>query len=196
MMDRILEAGNVAPMAVNYQLQKIYVLQSEEVLTKVKSVCPCTCDAPTVLLFAYDDDKDWNNPKQTVIHSGQQAVSIMATHIMLEAWELGVASCRVNLFPNDEVQKKKRQALQQRSPRNLRVPASVVPLPAASPLQESSTVSVSLREATPPSSQITLQRRPARIRLRLSGKQLSHRPEEPLQRPAQGKGWFSEEGCF
>lgn len=103
-LDKILEAGNVAPTAVNYQPQRIYVLQSEEALAKAKAVCPCTYDAPTVLLFAYDDDKDWDDPKQAGIHSGQQDVSIVATHIMLEAWELGIASCWVNLFPNDEVE--------------------------------------------------------------------------------------------
>lgn len=37
-LDLILEAGNVAPTAVNYQPQKIYVLQSNEALTKAKSV--------------------------------------------------------------------------------------------------------------------------------------------------------------
>ena len=29
----------------------------------------------------------------------------MATHIMLEAWELGIGSCWVNLFFNAEVEK-------------------------------------------------------------------------------------------
>jgi len=101
----ILEAGNVAPTAVNYQPQKIYVLQSEDALAKAKSVCPCTYDAKTILLFAYDDNQDWDNPKQSGIHSGQQDVSIVATHIMLAAWDIGIASCWVNLFPNDEVEK-------------------------------------------------------------------------------------------
>lgn len=104
-LDKILEAGNVAPTAVNYQPQKIYVLQSEEALSKAKSVCSCTYNAPMVLLFAYDKNADWKNPKQEGIHSGQQDVSIVATHIMLEAWNLGIASCWVNLFPNDEVAK-------------------------------------------------------------------------------------------
>ena len=102
-LDQILEVGNVAPTAVNYQPQRIYVLRSEEALQKAKTLCPCTYDAPTVLLLAYDDDKDWDNPKQAGIHSGEQDVSIVATHIMLVAWSLGVASCWVNLFPNDAV---------------------------------------------------------------------------------------------
>lgn len=37
-LDKILEAGNVAPTAVNYQPQRIYVLQSEEALAKVSSI--------------------------------------------------------------------------------------------------------------------------------------------------------------
>lgn len=104
-LDKILEAGNVAPTAVNYQPQRIYVLQSEEALARAKELCPCTYDAPTVLMIAYDDNKDWDNPKQEGIHSGEQDVSIVATHMMLEAWNLGVASCWVNLFPNDELAK-------------------------------------------------------------------------------------------
>lgn len=104
-LDKILEAGNVAPTAVNYQPQRIYVLQSEEALTKVRSLCPCTYGAPTVLLITYDDNQDWDNPKQPGIHSGEQDISIVATHMMLEAWSLGVASCWVNLFPNNELER-------------------------------------------------------------------------------------------
>lgn len=104
-LDKILEAGNVAPTAVNYQPQRIYVLKSEEALAKANSVCKCIYGAKTVLLFAYDTNEDWKNPKQEGIHSGQQDVSIVATHIMLEAWNLGIASCWVNLFLNDELEK-------------------------------------------------------------------------------------------
>lgn len=104
-LDKILEAGNVAPTAVNYQPQRIYVLKSEEAIAKVNSVCKCIYGAKTVLLFAYDTNEDWKNPKQEGIHSGQQDVSIVATHIMLEAWNLGIASCWVNLFSNDELEK-------------------------------------------------------------------------------------------
>ena len=99
----ILEAGNVAPTAVNYQPQRIYILRSEEAIQKARELCPCTYGANTILLFAYDKNADWKNPRQEGIHSGQQDVSIVATHIMLEAWSLGIASCWVNLFSNEEV---------------------------------------------------------------------------------------------
>ena len=104
-LDQILEAGRVAPTAANLQPQHIYVLQSEEALAKVNAVCRCIYGAGTVLLIAYNEAADWKNPKQAGVHSGQQDASIVATHMMLEAWELGVASCWVNAFANDELEK-------------------------------------------------------------------------------------------
>ena len=104
-LDKILEAGRVAPTAANLQPQRIYVLQSEDALTKINAVCRCIYGAKTVLLFAYDETADWKNPKQEGVHSGQQDVSIVATHMMLEAWEQGVASCWVNAFSNEELER-------------------------------------------------------------------------------------------
>lgn len=100
---KILEAGNIAPTAVNFQPQKIYILQSDEAIAKVNSLCKCIYGAKTVLLFAYDSNHDWKNPTEEGIHSGEQDISIVATHIMLEACELGISSCWVNLFSNSKL---------------------------------------------------------------------------------------------
>ena len=102
-LEKILEAGNIAPTAGNLQPQKIYVLQSEEAIAKVNSLSKCIYGAKTVLMFAYDSALDWKNPLEQGIHSGQQDVSIVATHIMLEACELGIASCWVNFFANSKL---------------------------------------------------------------------------------------------
>ncbi|MBR1690771.1 MAG: nitroreductase family protein [Oscillibacter sp.] len=102
-LERILEAGQAAPTAANFQPQHIYVLQSEEALARINSLCRCIYGAKTVLLLSYDTERDWKNPQQAGIHSGEQDVSIVATHIMLSAWEQGVASCWVNAFANDQV---------------------------------------------------------------------------------------------
>lgn len=102
-LDLILEAGKVAPTAANFQPQKIYVIQSDEALEKINSVCKCIYGAKTVLLIAFDKNLDWKNPNQEGIHAGQQDVSIVATHMMLEAWELGIGSCWVNAFSNEMV---------------------------------------------------------------------------------------------
>ena len=86
-LDKVLEAGNIAPTAKNLQPQRIYVLQSEEALKKAYALTPCCYGAKTVLLFTYDIDEEWTNPLEDMIHSGDQDVSIVATHIMLEAEE-------------------------------------------------------------------------------------------------------------
>ncbi|MDE6848027.1 MAG: nitroreductase family protein [Ruminococcus sp.] len=104
-LDLILEAGNVAPTGCNYQPQRIYVVQSEEKIAKLNELSRCIFGAKTVLLFTYNKDEDWKNPLENGVHSGVQDVSIVATHIMLEAWELGVGTCWVNYFANSRLEK-------------------------------------------------------------------------------------------
>ena len=97
-MDRILEAANVAPTGCNYQPQRIYIVKSEEALEKLNKVCRCIFGAKTVLMFTLNTDEDWKNRLEEGVHSGVQDVSIVATHAMFEAWELGIGSCWVNYF--------------------------------------------------------------------------------------------------
>lgn len=104
-MDKILEAGNVAPTGCNYQPQRIYVVTSDENIAKLNENCRCIFGAKTVLMFTYRTDEEWHNPLEKSVHSGVQDVSIVASHIMLEAWELGVGSCWVNYFANSQLEK-------------------------------------------------------------------------------------------
>lgn len=104
-LDLILEVGNVAPTGCNYQPQRIYVIESEEKIKKINEISRCIFGAKTVLLFTYNTDEDWKNPLEKGVHSGVQDVSIVATHIMLSAWEHGVGSCWVNYFANSRLEK-------------------------------------------------------------------------------------------
>ena len=100
LLNKILEAGNLAPTAKNLQPQRIYVIKSEDNLKKIREITPCAFNAPVVFIFAYDTDEDWKNVRQEGIHSGVEDVSIVATHMMLEATSLGLATCWVNAYPN------------------------------------------------------------------------------------------------
>lgn len=102
-LQAVFEAGNIAPTGRNSQPQRIYVLKSEEALLKIRSLTRCAFNAPVVLLFAYDEEEQWHNPLEEGITSGQQDVSIVACHMMLKAWDLGLGTCWVNYFPNSEV---------------------------------------------------------------------------------------------
>lgn len=104
-MDIILKAANAAPTGCNYQPQRIYVAQSEEALAKLNSLSKCIFGAKTVLVFACCTDEEWKNPLEPGVSSGQQDISIVATHAMLQAWEIGVGSCWVNYFANSAVEK-------------------------------------------------------------------------------------------
>lgn len=100
----ILEAANIAPTAKNQQPQRIYVLQSEDALSRLVELTHCGYGAKTVLLFTYNTDEDWKNPLEDGIHSGVEDVSIAATHAMLEAAELGLDTCWCNYFANSKLE--------------------------------------------------------------------------------------------
>ncbi len=104
-MDIILASANVAPTACNYQPQRIYIVQSEDKISKLNKVCRCIFGAKTVLMFTYNTDEAWKNPLEPGICSGVQDVSIVASHIMMQAWELGIGTCWVNYFSNTTVEK-------------------------------------------------------------------------------------------
>ncbi|WP_295620793.1 nitroreductase family protein [uncultured Methanobrevibacter sp.] len=84
-LDKILRAAQIAPTAANFQPQRIFVLKSDEVLEKAKSVTPYCFNAPVVLLICYDKDVSW---KAVDGHdSGIVDASIATTQMMLEAWD-------------------------------------------------------------------------------------------------------------
>ena len=94
-LDRILEAGRLAPTAKNLQEQHIYVLQSDEALAKVDMVTPCRYNAGTCLLVSVDKDNVYTYPGSQRASVVQDA-TIVATHLMLAAANEGVDSCWLN----------------------------------------------------------------------------------------------------
>jgi nitroreductase len=102
-LEAILEAGRVAPTACNNQPQKIYVVKSEENRKRLAEVCRFTFDAPVILVIAYDKDRDWKNRRMPGYSSGETDAAIVCTHMMLEAWELGIGSCWVGAFSADAI---------------------------------------------------------------------------------------------
>lgn len=102
-MEKILDAAKVAPTAVNYQPQKIYILESDEAMETLRSVCKNTFGAPEALLICYDETRAWKNSLRENYNSGEVDCAIVATHMMLEAWELGIGSCWVGAFNAEDV---------------------------------------------------------------------------------------------
>jgi len=96
-LNRILQAGRVAPTAKNLQEQIVYVIQSPEGLAKIDQITPCRYGATTVLAVAFDKTNVFVYPESTR-DSGIEDASIVATHMMLAAANEGVDSCWLNFF--------------------------------------------------------------------------------------------------
>ncbi|MCR5359318.1 MAG: nitroreductase family protein [Thermoguttaceae bacterium] len=104
-LDLVIEAGRVAPTAKNLQPQRIYVVESAEGLAKIDELTPCRFGAGIVFIFTKNTDEEWTNPLEAGVRAGVEDVSIVATHMMLEAEDLGLGTCWVNYFPNSELEK-------------------------------------------------------------------------------------------
>lgn len=103
-IDLILKAAQLAPTAVNYQPQMIYLIKSEESLEKIEKLAP-TYDAPLVFLICADENLTWKSKMEPGYSTGEMDASIVTTHMMLEAWELGIGSVWVRLFDSRKVAK-------------------------------------------------------------------------------------------
>ena len=97
-LDKIIEVIKAAPTAKNNQPFIVYFLQSEEAIEKVDRITPCRFGANTVLLITYKKSEEWVNRDDENFRSGVEDASIVATHIMLEATDLGLATCYINRF--------------------------------------------------------------------------------------------------
>ena len=95
-LNRILEAGRLAPTAMNLQPQRIFVIRSEEALAKMRTVKKCY-GAGTVLMICGDTEVACNRPK--VDHCmAEMDCTIVTTQMMLEAQSQGVGSCWICAF--------------------------------------------------------------------------------------------------
>jgi len=102
-VEHILEAARIAPTAVNYQPHHVLVLQGKEALTKLKDAANCF-NAPLLCVVCVDTSKSWVRPFDNKSMADVDG-AIVATHIMLAAERLGLATCWVAHFKPDLVKK-------------------------------------------------------------------------------------------
>ena len=98
-LERIIEAGRLAPSANNRQPWKFIVISSPEMLEKVR-----TCyhrewfkDAPHIIVVVGLRDQAWNRSYDGY-NSVETDAAIAMTHIILAAENEGVASCWIAAF--------------------------------------------------------------------------------------------------
>ena len=95
-LQRVLESGRVAPTAANFQPQRFLVVASSDGLAKLGKAGNLH-GAPLAVVICSRKDKAWVRPQD-----GHTMVDIDATiattHMMLQAWSEGIASCWINWF--------------------------------------------------------------------------------------------------
>jgi nitroreductase len=96
-IDSILLAGLVAPTTCNNQPQKIYVLQTAEALETLQKCKYSHFGETLAFIVCYDSSLCWTREFDGKV-SGDIDASIVATHMMLEAWELGIGSTWIMHF--------------------------------------------------------------------------------------------------
>ncbi len=94
-LDKILEAGRLAPTAKNNQPIKIYVVQSNEGIDKIDKATKCRYGAKTVLIICGNKEQSFKKDDFTTYEMDS---CIVATHIMLEATNLGVDNIWIEAF--------------------------------------------------------------------------------------------------
>ena len=101
-LDKILEAGRIAPSAKNNQPIKIFVCKSKESLEKIDKVSPCRYGAPQVLLICGLKDQVFKSNEGDTIDVD---CAICGTHMMLEATNIGIDNIYIRLFDENELMK-------------------------------------------------------------------------------------------
>jgi len=96
-IEKILMAGNAAPTAHNNQPQEIIVVHSQEGLEVLRKCTECHYNAPLAFVICYNREKCWERGYDQK-HSGDIDASIVATHMMLEAADLGIGSTWIMHF--------------------------------------------------------------------------------------------------
>lgn len=104
-ISKILEAARVAPTAHNNQPQRIYVLKSEEAKSKLLKDFAYDYKAPCYIVCAYNVDEAWRNDLDGDRECGEIDISIVMTHMMLMAEELGLGACWIGRFNPETVKK-------------------------------------------------------------------------------------------
>lgn len=96
-IDLILESARVAPTAVNKQPQRILVIDDKSIIEQLKECTKYTFDAPLCFVICVNRDLAYNRG-----YDGKNSAdidgSIVTTHMMLQAQDLGLGTTWVMAF--------------------------------------------------------------------------------------------------
>ena len=98
-IEKILRAAQVAPTACNLQPFKIWVIDKDEDVDKIKETTRGTFGAHLFFVVGADNSQGWNR-KYDGRNFADVDASIVATHMMMAIEDLGLATTWVGSFDN------------------------------------------------------------------------------------------------
>lgn len=120
-IEKILKAAKLAPTARNLQPQRILVLTQKEQLEKLNGCTSYGWNAPVIMILFYDKSVSYKRDKYDNKEFGDIDGSIVATHMILEAQNLGLGTTWIGSFdPNKLLEIYE-------IPRNL-IPVAILPI--------------------------------------------------------------------
>ena len=103
-LNKVLEAARLSPTAKNMQRERLLVINTEEGIKKIKQCTACDFGASTIIIISYEKDDEQNESEESrkyrLIDTG-----IVATHMCLEATNLGLGTTMVGLFDRELTKK-------------------------------------------------------------------------------------------
>ncbi len=102
-IQKILEAARSAPTARNFQPQRILVLNKKEQLEKLNICTQYGWNAPIIMILFYDKSVSYKRDKYDGKEFGDIDVSIVTTHMMLEAQSLGLGTTWIGSFDSKKL---------------------------------------------------------------------------------------------
>jgi nitroreductase len=96
---QVLEAGRIAPSAVNFQPWYLFVIREANALQRFYSVYHREWfrTAPCVIVICTDHERSWKRKSDRKDHADIDA-AITTDHMTLQATELGLATCWICNF--------------------------------------------------------------------------------------------------
>ena len=103
-LNKILEAARLSPTAKNLQRERLLVINTEEGIEKIKQCTSCDFGASTIIIISYEKDDEQNESEESRKY-GLIDTGIVATHMCLEATDLGLGTTMVGLFDRELTKK-------------------------------------------------------------------------------------------
>jgi len=103
-LEKILEAVKLAPTAKNKQRQRLLVINTKDGIEKIKKCTQCDFGASTIVIISYEKD-DKENESEFSKKYGLIDTGIVATHMCLEATNIGLGTTMVGLFDKELIKK-------------------------------------------------------------------------------------------